>query len=106
MKPLLLPVLLVGLCIALPCSAETLLIERAQKAQHTATPARGSSMDAVRALYGEPKSVHGPVGQPPITRWDYPAFAVYFEHQHVINSVLHKSHELEMGPRRVAQPAH
>ena len=94
-----------GLLLALPVSAETLLIERARKAEHTATPARGSSMDAVRALYGEPTSIHGPVGQPPITRWDYPALAVYFEYQHVINSVLHKSHDLEMGPRRVAQPA-
>lgn len=98
-------VVLLGLGVVAAAPAETLLIERAQKAQVTATPARGSTMDSVRAQYGEPTAVHPAVGQPPITRWDYPAFAVYFEHQHVINSVLHKSHELEMGPRRVAQPA-
>jgi hypothetical protein len=100
-------VLIALMCLAPGASAlaETLLIERTAKAQAMAMPKRGSMMDAVRAQYGEPAAIHGPVGNPPITRWDYPAFAVYFEHQHVINSVLHKSHNLEMGPRRVAQPA-
>jgi hypothetical protein len=32
---------------------------------------------------------HKPVGQPPITRWDYREFSVYFEYDHVINSVRH-----------------
>jgi hypothetical protein len=105
MKPVNIAVIVFGLSMAAALPAETLLIERAQKAQVTATPARGSTMDTVRAQYGEPTQAHAAVGQPPITRWDYPAFAVYFEHQHVINSVLHKSHEFEMGPRRVAQPA-
>jgi hypothetical protein len=27
------------------------------------------------------------VEQPPITRWDYPAFSVYFEHDRVIHAV-------------------
>lgn len=105
MKLVLILIALICFGVGTLARAETLLIERTAKAQSMATPKRGSMMDAVRAQYGEPSSVHGPVGQPPITRWDYPAFAVYFEHQHVINSVLHKSHDLEMGPRRVAQPA-
>ena len=28
-----------------------------------------------------------PSGKPPITRWDYDGFSVYFEHQHVIHAV-------------------
>jgi hypothetical protein len=27
------------------------------------------------------------VGQPPITRWVFPTFVVYFEYQHVIHAV-------------------
>ena len=28
------------------------------------------------------------VGNPPISRWEYPGFVVYFEHEHVIHSVV------------------
>ena len=36
----------------------------------------------VASLGGAPK-------HPPITRWDYEGFSVYFEHQHVIHAVAH-----------------
>lgn len=54
-------------------------------------PQRGDSQAEVRRLYGEPIRRHATVGNPPITRWDYLEFAVYFEHQTVINSV--KQHQ-------------
>lgn len=50
-------------------------------------PARGMTMDKVEATYGAPTSRGSPVGEPPITRWEYPGFVVYFEHQHVIHTV-------------------
>lgn len=50
-------------------------------------PARGMSMDKVEATYGAPTHRVAPVGEPPITRWEYPGFVVYFEHQVVIHSV-------------------
>lgn len=58
----------------------------------SSSPMRGQSMQAVLQQFGEPVQRHAPVGgsssqQPPITRWDYPDFAVYFENQHVINTV-------------------
>jgi hypothetical protein len=28
------------------------------------------------------------VGRPPISRWEYPGFIVYFEHEHVIHAVV------------------
>ena len=31
---------------------------------------------------------HPTVGQPPITRWDYNGFAVFFEHDRVIDAVV------------------
>lgn len=50
-------------------------------------PARGMSMDKVEATYGAPTNRAAPVGEPPITRWEYPGFVVYFEHQLVIHTV-------------------
>lgn len=50
-------------------------------------PRRGQSQASILKRYGEPVKRHASVGQPPITRWDYPAFTVYFEYSHVINSV-------------------
>ena len=50
-------------------------------------PARGSSMEKVQAAYGAPTRKIAAVGQPPIERWEYPNFTVYFEYQKVIHSV-------------------
>lgn len=51
-------------------------------------PQRGSTMRSVESRYGEPAVRHAAVGQPPITRWDYPGLAVFFEHDRVIHAVL------------------
>lgn len=50
-------------------------------------PARGMSMQNVETRYGEPSKREAAVGQPPITRWEYPGFVVYFEHDKVIHAV-------------------
>jgi hypothetical protein len=50
-------------------------------------PSRGMSMEKVEAAYGAPSNRAPAVGQPPITRWEYPGFVVYFEHNLVIHSV-------------------
>lgn len=55
------------------------------------TPQQGSSQQLVLSQYGEPLKRHASVGRPPITRWDYQDFSVYFEHSTVINSVKHHS---------------
>lgn len=52
-------------------------------------PHRGQSKRAVLERFGLADEEHKPVGQPPITRWDYRDFSVYFEYDHVINSVRH-----------------
>ncbi|MDZ7842344.1 MAG: hypothetical protein U5R46_16215 [Gammaproteobacteria bacterium] len=49
---------------------------------------RGSmTMAAVRAAKGDPDREMAPVGDPPITRWQYPGYVVYFENDRVITSV-------------------
>jgi hypothetical protein len=45
-------------------------------------------MSAVQSRYGEPVTRHAAVGLPPITRWDYAQFAVYFENDHVLHAVI------------------
>jgi hypothetical protein len=51
-------------------------------------PERGMRMNAVEARYGAPASRYPAVGQPPITRWDYPGFVVYFENDRVLHAVI------------------
>lgn len=50
-------------------------------------PAHGDQQVHVLQQFGEPRARHPSVGQPPITRWDYPSFTVYFEDATVVNSV-------------------
>ena len=51
------------------------------------TPAAGSTMEQVEKKFGKPGTVAPAVGDPPITRWVYEGFTVYFEHDRVIHSV-------------------
>ena len=52
------------------------------------TPPRGMTKARVRQQYGEPQSKSRPVGNPPITRWDYPGYRLYFEYDHVLHAVV------------------
>lgn len=62
-----------------------------QGGDHSITrPSRGMAMTEVETKFGAPQQIAHPKGEPPITRWQYPSFTVYFEHQYVIHSVLHK----------------
>jgi hypothetical protein len=56
-------------------------------------PGKGQTMGEVAHRFGEPQVKHAPAGgdtprHPPITRWDYPGFSVFFEHSHVVDAVV------------------
>lgn len=51
-------------------------------------PGKGMSKAEVEKLFGAPEAAQGPVGTPPITRWQYPDFVVTFEYDHVVHTVL------------------
>jgi hypothetical protein len=51
-------------------------------------PERGMHMSAVEARFGAPATRYPAVGQPAITRWDYPGFVVYFENDLVLHAVV------------------
>lgn len=57
-------------------------------------PVRDMTMDNVRQIFGAPQRMLAPVPttgtrlKPPITRWVYPDFIVYFERNRVIHTVM------------------
>jgi hypothetical protein len=75
--------------------ADTLLLDSieaapANNAQGIPRPSRGMSMETVKNRFGEPSQIHPQVGTPPITRWDYADYSVFFEYRHVLTSVVHR----------------
>jgi hypothetical protein len=50
-------------------------------------PTNDMSMSKVRQTFGDPQKTWDAVGKPPITRWQYPQYIVYFENDRVITSV-------------------
>jgi hypothetical protein len=92
--PLTLALVLVGASAA---HADTLLLDGIEMNNPTVDmrPRPGMSMTAVESTHGAPAERHAAVGgtaqaQPPITRWDYPSFSVYFEHDRVIHAVARR----------------
>lgn len=69
--------------------ADTLIVEGIDQARTSSAqrPARGMTMDKVETTWGQPVSKQNAVGDPPITRWEYADFVVYFEYRYVIHAV-------------------
>jgi hypothetical protein len=81
--------LLLSLAVFAVAEADTLLIEGVQEALATRSdrPASGLTKTEVEARFGAPTRMIAAVGEPPISRWEYPGFTVYFEFERVIHSV-------------------
>ena len=80
--------LYLALCTATAAQADVLRIPISQQGRITVKmPAHGDQQTQVLQQFGEPRARHPGVGQPPISRWDYAGFTVYFEHNTVVNSV-------------------
>jgi hypothetical protein len=80
------------LCALAPAGAalaETLVVNDQVMVRDSTVerPKRGITMQAVEQHFGQPVTRHATVGQPPITRWDYPNFSVFFERDRVIHAV-------------------
>jgi len=81
--------LLCGCAAAGSAVAETLVVNDQVTLRESSVdrPKRGVTMSQVEARFGAPVEKHATVGNPPITRWDYPGFAVFFEKDRVIHAV-------------------
>ena len=75
--------------------ADVLLIEEVRQAESMQLPANGMNKEDVRAKFGSPADTQAPVGDPPITRWDYEYWSVYFEYDLVLFTVLKKGQVLD-----------
>lgn len=78
--------LLLGAASGVP--ADTLVIDNVRQSAGLERPARGDSMAQVEARFGTPEQIVPAVGEPPITRWVYPVFTVYFEGDRVLHAVV------------------
>jgi hypothetical protein len=67
-------------------NADTLIIDSMQQGG-AEQPSRGMSKKAVETTWGEPSVRRGGIGAPPISRWEYPGFVVYFEYDNVVHAV-------------------
>jgi hypothetical protein len=68
-------------------SADTLQMEGMASADMP-RPTRGMTAASVEAQFGAPESRVAPVGDPPISRWEYKDFVVFFEYDRVIHAVV------------------
>jgi len=69
-------------------------------------PTKGMSKERVKALFGEPLEEIAARGQPPISRWKYQEFTVYFDSNVVIHCVRNfqpEANPSEPNPAEVNQ---
>jgi len=95
MQTRILAALLCGCALASAAVAETLVVNDQVQVRESQVdrPKRGLTMDQVEKQFGAPATRHPTVGgssaqQPPITRWDYNGFSVFFERDRVVHSVV------------------
>ena len=83
-------VLALSFGIAMAAGAQNLEMtprDRSYTFDEAGKPTRGMTQEAVEASYGAPQDARAPIGDPPITRWEYANFVVFFEYDKVIHSV-------------------
>jgi len=69
-------------------NADTLKMDGTSAGSSESRPSRGMTQAGVESKFGSPVDVRAPVGDPPITRWEYQDFVVFFEYDKVIHAVV------------------
>lgn len=80
-----------GMMQAAIVSAEVVTMPVGAQAKHkqqVSRPLNGMTRAQVEAKYGTPRTARGPVGEPPISAWEYADYVVYFEYDLVLHTVL------------------
>ncbi len=83
--------LLVACAVSATAAAETIVVDGQLQVAPTTVPHphRSQTMRQVQRRFGAPEKRYPAVGRPPITRWDYPDFSVFFEYNRVVHAVVH-----------------
>ncbi len=92
MRKTFLSVALLIASVALPAAAEVLVLPEPEAAA-VSVPQRGTRQADVVKAFGAARVEHPAAGggsarHPPITRWDYDGFSVFFENSTVIDVVV------------------
>jgi hypothetical protein len=77
--------------VSASAAAETVKVpvgQQGEALQGIKIPKRGILMKVVVAEFGEPLAKSTPVGDPPISYWEYKDYFVYFERNRVLDTVL------------------
>ena len=83
--------LAVGLVFSATTLAESIALSVADQGnQSVQTPHNGQNKESVEAQFGAPIERVSAVGEPPISKWVYQTFTVYFEYDTVLHAVHHK----------------
>ena len=69
-------------------TAQTLEMDGIAPESDGARPSRGMTATSVESKYGAPQAKEAAVGDPPISRWEYSDFVVFFEYDRVIHAVV------------------
>jgi hypothetical protein len=88
MRRLLVALSLLGVLAATGVYAQSSENTAAPPAASAQMPKPGSSMQAVKEKFGSPSQEIPAVGNPPISRWEYPGYVVYFEGERVLHTVI------------------
>lgn len=90
-------IVFVAFLLLAPCAlfADVLILDEVRQVEKMDLPENGQSMASIESKFGAPESRQPAVGDPPITRWDYKEYSVYFEHEVVLFSVLHPGNVIE-----------
>jgi len=77
--------------VCITSHAQTLALPTNTNSSRTiiSTPAKGMTMQQVEENFGPPHDKLPAAGDPPISRWIYDDFTVYFERQYIIHAVVH-----------------
>ena len=109
MQTRILAALLCGWALAGSALADTVVVNDQVQVRESKIerPERGLTMDEVEKKFGAPVTRHPTVGggtphHPPITRWDYKDFSVFFEGDHVIHTVVVGGEAAPQKPSAVA----
>lgn len=69
--------------------ADVLIIDEVRQSETMQLPKNGISKADTEAKFGAPAKKVPAVGEPPISRWEYDTYNVFFENDLVLFSVLH-----------------
>lgn len=69
-------------------AAETLQMDGTEPGSSASRPSRGETTASVESKFGAPATKRAAVGDPPISRWEYKEFVVFFEYDRVIHAVV------------------